>query len=370
MKIANSTVNMAATSKLDISSTRQTTLQAWVGNRPSTTIRNLPAQDADSVDISFLAKKLSLKAIRLPKEGEAKPLETAMANGAAATDGDLDLTDKDMQKIKMIEEFMYRLTGKRFRFLMVDKNKLQELAKKIESGQAAPLTPIQAAPQRAGYGIIYDSVETYSEQQTMAFTASGSVQTADGRSIDFNVTMRMSRSFYASSEIHYREGDAKIDPLVIKVDGAGPRLTQRDFLFDLDNDGDQEQISRLLTGSGFLALDKNEDGVINNGGELFGPAMGDGFAELAQYDSDGNRWIDENDAIYDKLRIWMADENGEMKLFALGQKGIGALYLGNVASAFDIRDTGNNSLGTVQSTGIYLKENGQAGTLQHIDLTV
>ncbi len=370
MKIANSTVTMAAHSSLDISSTKQTTLQAWVGNRPSTIVRSLPAKEADTVDISFLAKKLSLKAIKLPAESEAQAAASAMANSSDVGSSELDLTDKELQKIKLIEEFMYRLTGRRFKFLMVDKNKLQELAKKIQSGEATTLPPIQAAPQRAGYGIIYDSVETYSEKQTMDFTATGSVQTADGRSIDFNVTMRMSREFYASSEIHYREGDAKIDPLVINVDGAGPRLTQRDFLFDLDNDGDEDQVSRLMAGSGFLALDKNEDGTINNGSELFGPAMGDGFAELAQYDSDGNRWIDENDPIYDKLRIWMADENGDMQLFALGQKGVGALYLGNVASAFDIKDANNSTLGTVQSTGIYLKENGQAGTLQHVDLTV
>ncbi len=370
MKIANSTVSMTAHSSLDISSTKQTTLQAWVGNRPNTTIRNLPAQEADTVDISFLAKKLSLKAIKLPVEGEAQASAAATANSGDIGSSEVDLTDKDLQKIKLVEEFMYRLTGKRFKFLMVDKNKLREMAKKLEAGDAAALPQMQAAPRRAGYGIIYDSVETYSEKQTMDFTAAGSVQTADGRSIDFKVTLRMSREFYASSEIHYREGDAKIDPLVINLDGASPQLTQRDFLFDLDNDGDEDQISRLMAGSGFLALDKNEDGTINNGGELFGPAMGDGFAELAQYDSDGNRWIDENDPIYDKLRIWMTDENGNMQLFALGQKGVGALYLGNVASAFDIKDTSNNSLGTVQSTGIYLKENGQAGTLQHVDLTV
>lgn len=369
MKITNSTVNMAATSKLDISSSKQTTLQYWVGNRPGTPVRGLPAQEADTADISFMAKKLSLKAVKLPQEGSAKAASTESADGADGI-GTFDLSDKDMQKIEMLEEFMYRLTGRRFKFLMVSKAKLEETVKRLDEAKAAATGPVQAAPQRAGYGIIYDSVEHYSEKQTMQFQATGSVQTADGRSIDFNVTLRMSREFTASSEVHIREGDAKIDPLVINVDGAGPRLTQRDFLFDLDNDGYEDQISRLMAGSGFLALDKNEDGAVNNGSELFGPAMGDGFKELAAYDSDGNNWIDENDPIYDKLRIWMADENGDMQLFALGQKGVGALYLGNVASAFDIKDAGNNSLGTVQSTGIYLKESGLAGTMQHIDLTV
>lgn len=48
-------------------------------------------------------------------------------------------------------------------------------------------------------------------------------------------------------------------------------------------------------GGVFLALDKNGDSVINDGKELFGAATGQGFKELAIYDSDKNYWIDEND---------------------------------------------------------------------------
>ena len=44
----------------------------------------------------------------------------------------------------------------------------------------------------------------------------------------------------------------------------------------------------MLNGSGYLALDKNGDGTINDGSELFGTRNGDGFADLAQYDEDGN----------------------------------------------------------------------------------
>ena len=364
MKIANSSVVMAANSKLDVSASKQTHLEYWVGDRRPAALNPMNG-NAAIMDISALAKKLSLKA--LAAEPEPQQMMTTVTSADEMADS--QLTDKDMQKIDLIEEFMFRLTGKRFKILAVDKEKLQKLAKNLNTHQLSAASPVRVQ-QRAGYGLIYDSVETYSEKQVMSFEAAGTVKTADGRSIDFNVQLNMSREFVSRSELHIREGDAKIDPLVINLDGAGPRLTGRDFSFDLDNDGDEEQISKLMAGSGFLALDKNGDGAVNNGGELFGPAMGNGFKELAAYDSDGNSWIDENDPIYDKLRIWMAGENGEMQLFALGQKGVGALYLGNVASAFDIKDAQNNSLGAVQSTGIFLRENGGAGTLQHIDLTV
>jgi hypothetical protein len=48
---------------------------------------------------------------------------------------------------------------------------------------------------------------------------------------------------------------------------------------------------------------KIKDGRVNDGRELFGPRTGDGFAELAAYDDDGNNWIDENDGIHDNLSI-------------------------------------------------------------------
>ena len=125
--------------------------------------------------------------------------------------------------------------------------------------------------------------------------------------------------------------------------------------------------SYVKKGSGFLAYDKNNDGIINDGNELFGPKTGDGFLELAEFDEDNNGWIDENDSIYNKLRIWTIAEDGTKKLFALGQKGIGAIYLENVNTAFSLKSQQNNLNGKIQKSGIFLRENGTAGTIQHID---
>jgi poly(A) polymerase Pap1 len=61
-----------------------------------------------------------------------------------------------------------------------------------------------------------------------------------------------------------------------------------------------------------LAYDRNSDGRINDGRELFGDANGasDGFAELRKYDSDGNNRIDGLDPIFAELRIWQ-DKDGD-----------------------------------------------------------
>ncbi|NTV90709.1 MAG: hypothetical protein HGA22_10200, partial [Clostridiales bacterium] len=224
---------------------------------------------------------------------------------------------------------------------------------------------------RAGWGLEYDYHASHYEAQTMAFSADGTVKTADGREINFSLDLNMSRSFASREDISIRAGDAvKVDPLVINFSNNAPSLTQEKYSFDIDNDGDSDQRSFVSGGSGFLALDSNNDGVINNGSELFGPQSGNGFSDLASYDSDGNNWIDENDAVFDKLRIWSKDSSGNDQLVALGAQGVGAIYLGNVASAFSLKDSSNSLQGDIARSGIYLNENGSAGTIQHIDLAV
>lgn len=114
----------------------------------------------------------------------------------------------------------------------------------------------------------------------------------------------------------------------------------------------------------------NGDGVINDGSELFGPSTGRGFNELATYDEDNNHFIDENDSIYSKLRIWMLHEYGSSQFVGLGDKRIGAIFLGHVTSPFQLTDAKNRSLGEVVHSGIYLTEEGSVGAVQEINLTV
>lgn len=212
------------------------------------------------------------------------------------------------------------------------------------------------------------------EEEETSFTTTGTVKTADGREIEFNLSMTMSRSFeesYAGSATFgpSLEQARLCDPLVINLDGGCADVSDQTFYFDLDADGVLDEISNLSAGSGFLALDKNGDGIINDGSELFGTKSGDGFADLAAYDEDGNGWIDENDPIFDKLRIWTKDSEGKDVLCALSKAGIGAIYLGNAQTDFSLNSAKDNSVNAlVRKTGIFLYENGSCGTVQHLDM--
>lgn len=217
--------------------------------------------------------------------------------------------------------------------------------------------------------VVYQRHERYEEHESMQFQAQGVVRTQDGREISFNVDLTMSRDFVQESNLEMRRVQM-IDPLVINFDGLGAQLSQTKFSFDLDNNGTEEQLAMLKTGSGFLALDRNGDNKINNGSELFGPSTGRGFSELSQYDEDGNQFIDEADSIYHQLRIWMMNEDGSTQLMALGDKNIGAIFLGHVSSPFQLKDENNNSLGAIANSGIYLRETGGVGVVQELDLRV
>lgn len=206
---------------------------------------------------------------------------------------------------------------------------------------------------------------SYREEQQAAFRASGTIQTASGREIGLELTLRLAASY---SDDRIMTGVFR-DPLIINFDAPTALLDDTTFAFDIDNDGSEEQISLLKRGSGFLAYDANGNGVVDGGSELFGTKSGNGFGELARFDSDGNGWIDENDPIFKGLRIW-SKTRGEDRLIALGEAGIGAVYLGAARTDYTLRGEGADALGQLRQTGLFLRENGDAGLIQQVDLAV
>lgn len=155
---------------------------------------------------------------------------------------------------------------------------------------------------------------------------------------------------------------------MINFSGKAAELSNTRFKFDLDSDGAGEDVFFVAQGSGFLALDKNRDGRVNNGGELFGPSTGNGFTELSSLDSDGNSWIDESDTAYKDLRVWTKDSNGKDVLTGLKEAGAAAIYLSYADTLFGLK-TQDNVLGAeVARTSVYAKQDGNVGTIQQIDL--
>ncbi|WP_051302960.1 hypothetical protein [Psychromonas aquimarina] len=216
-----------------------------------------------------------------------------------------------------------------------------------------------------------ESYQMLKEEQNMQVRAFGKVGLEDGRTVDFALELSMQRSYELEQNLNVNLSQRTLkDPLVINLSGAPVELSETSFQFDIDSDGEQDNIAFVKPGSGLLVLDKNGDGSINNGSELFGAQTGQGFNELAEYDADDNLWIDENDEIFEKLQVWTKDADGLDTLISLKDAGVGAIYLGSTSSEFDLTDNQNNLLGKVQRTGLFLKENGEVSSMQQIDLAI
>lgn len=215
----------------------------------------------------------------------------------------------------------------------------------------------------------YSQSYYYEESEATTFQAKGLVKTEDGRELDFNINVAMSRKFVSYYEERFSVTTLQAcDPLVINTGRDVSEVRDMTFFFDLDMDGEREQISMLKEGSGFLALDKNHDGIINDGSELFGTKSQDGFKDLAEYDLDHNGWIDENDAIFDQLLIWSKDIDGNDILTTLKEANVGAICLDHVATQFSLTDQMNADQAYIRSSGVFLFEDGGVGTVQHVDM--
>lgn len=206
------------------------------------------------------------------------------------------------------------------------------------------------------------------EAETLKLQATGSVTTQEGDVLD--ITLQSTLARYDRYETFTSQSIASLmDPLVINLSGGLVDVdASKNFLFDLNSDGSADEMSLLGQNNGFLALDKNENGIIDDGSELFGTQSGDGFADLAQYDDDGNGWIDENDSIFSKLKIWQKSAL-EDNLISLSQAQVGALLLESVDSSFSYKN-GADTNALLQESSVVLFENGRAGWVSHVDFAI
>lgn len=338
MKIADSDLFMNSSRMYLEDDETKESLRVWVGAQSQAD--NIPRVDR---------VKISQEAEAASKKYECE-LDEA---GIESMDGEISLK-------KLIAEL---LSGMKIEPVRIETNKGSDPEISEQPEQASQ------TDQRQGWGLQYDYEQTRHEKENVSFVAKGTIKTADGKEIGFELKLDMNREYIEKNRINIRAGDAAIDPLIINFDGNAAELSEVKFSFDLDADGRAEEISVPRAGRGFLAIDLNNDGVIGSGKELFGPSTGDGFAELSAYDGDGNDWIDENDDIYERLRVMSVDGDGSHTLQTLKDTGVGAIYLGRESTRFDVRaESGNDLLGRVQSTGIYICENGVPGTIQQLDL--
>lgn len=161
------------------------------------------------------------------------------------------------------------------------------------------------------------------------FPASGGTQfTAVGIQLEFK--------FEFSATVSVQQGMVQeADPIVLDLNGNGIQLTSyRDGArFDIQGSGRAVNTAFVTGGDAFLAIDRNGNGVIDSGRELFGDQNGaaNGFEELRKLDTNGDGRINALDRDFDKLLLWRDNGNGITEpgeLMTLRDMGIAEISLG------------------------------------------
>ena len=165
----------------------------------------------------------------------------------------------------------------------------------------------------------------------------------------------------------------RIDPIVLDLSGLGitTKSVANGVYYDMDNNGFLEKTGWVDAKSGILVLDKNGDGKIETGNELFGDrtiladgkTASSGFEALATLDSNHDGVIDAKDKLFSQLRIWI-DRDGDGisdkgELITLAQAGIKSLSLKH--KELNQLDANGN---TIARVGSFTRTNGKIAEMK------
>ena len=167
------------------------------------------------------------------------------------------------------------------------------------------------------------------------------------------------------------------DPLVLDLDGDGIETLAINpaspILFDMDADGLKTGTGWIKADDALVVLDRNGNGLIDSGAELFGDATvlqngpraglkaANGFEALADFDANADGVINSADAAYTNLRLWQdTNQDGisqSTELKTLPDSGIASINV--VGTASNVNLGGGN---TQVLAGSFTRTNGQSGT--------
>ncbi len=163
----------------------------------------------------------------------------------------------------------------------------------------------------------------------------------------------------------------RADPLALDLDNDGIETVGIDggVKFDFDGDGIKTGTGWVKGDDGFLALDRDLDGSIDSGAELFGidtikmdgSKAKNGFDALSDLDSNADGSFDEDDLSFGDVRVWRdLNQDGISQLDEL--KGLGELGVKSIGLTSVISSDNQNG-NVISAVGNFTYEDGHLGRL-------
>ncbi|MDV7438139.1 hypothetical protein R4447_16460, partial [Acinetobacter baumannii] len=170
------------------------------------------------------------------------------------------------------------------------------------------------------------------------------------------------------------------DPVILDLDGDGIETIAANkwagVLFDHDNDGIRTSTGWVGSDDGILVLDRNGDGIINDGSELFGDSVtlkdgsqaSNGYVALAEFDSNGDGKVNAEDTNFEQLKVWRdLNQDGVSQaneLFGLTELEIQSLNLNHTNT-----DTALGNDNILAQTGSFVTLDGQSHIMGDVNFS-
>ena len=199
--------------------------------------------------------------------------------------------------------------------------------------------------------------------------------------------VRKDRDFVPGEEKECPPDDEDFSsPLVLDLNGDGKLSTPlfgSQTYFDMDGDGFMERTAWVQQGDGLLAMDRDGDGKIGSGKELFGnftplgsgaPAR-DAFEALAELDENHDGVINADDSAYADLKIWKDDGDGVTEsgeLVSMGEAGVESIVVNpwqTLLSLFDANRDGRLDASDPVFSKMVFKETESGAKLLYVPKT-
>lgn len=271
---------------------------------------------------------------------------------------------KHSLNIQIIQRMVKSITGQDLQ--LFSPQALQDQAEQV-SVQEPTQAPTTSADSNTG--LVYQQSSAYFESQTITFNAQGSINTKDGQSINFSVSLSMSHILYQETNLTLQAGAPDSAPMTVNFEGMSAELTSTHFEFAFDTNGSPGQVNTVNSNDNpQVSVPKQTDTVTDESEPA--AQSSDNTESPAVENTKNSQLISMAKFVYQQLRVWQRHADGSQQLLALGEKNLGALYLGHITTPLQPKTTDSNSaLPTTAEGNMNLPQTNQTDTTQQINFT-